>query len=230
MSERRRYPRYSVSLAATLVSMNQADASPLPSSVREISLGGVFVRCDAPYPPGTFLRLTLYFDEEEAPVSVVGVVRWREGPPESGMGIEVVRESANNWPRYEHFVAACAERSAGIEKRRHPRVPVQLAASVLDLGEKGFVFRKKATATDLSELGVFIETEAPLAAGTFLALELQPAGQDQTVSFMAVVRWRRTVPPMGVGVEIVRIAAADKARLDAMLEQSGGTGQASAAT
>ncbi len=71
-----------------------------------------------------------------------------------------------------------------IERRKHTRVPLRITAECLESGE---LFR--SSTIDISQGGVFIETDSPPAMGTELSVEISlPTSQDKIKVMGLVVR------------------------------------------
>ena len=91
--ERRRWPRISVSLKIQMRMTRPGDLFR-NYDLRDVSLGGMFVKTEAPRPVGTDVELRIDFAEGgtfEARGTVVRVVRGRDVPDRSqpaGIGIE----------------------------------------------------------------------------------------------------------------------------------------------
>jgi hypothetical protein len=113
------------------------------------------------------------------------------------------------------------ERGDGPERRRAPRVPVDIPVRIgFDGGE-----RVDARMVNLSDLGLFVVTDHPCQVGDQAVVELRREDGAYVGLVEGRVR-RRVVPPPGapapggVGVEVVRV---DKewVRLCADLRQAG---------
>ena len=73
---------------------------------------------------------------------------------------------------------------------------------------------------DINEGGLFIETEAPRATGTEVAMRFNLPGSNdplQTVGRVAWVRSATTDEPAGMGIEFDELSEDDRTRINAMI-------------
>jgi type IV pilus assembly protein PilZ len=87
----------------------------------------------------------------------------------------------------------------GAERRVHPRYAAHLEVDVRD--EAHFLF---AYITNISELGLFVESADPLPVGTNVELRLASGGKELRLSGLVVwvnpVRWSGDNPNPGMGI------------------------------
>lgn len=104
---------------------------------------------------------------------------------------------------------------AGME--RPLRVPAHLKVRYGQGGEEGVVH-------NLSEGGVFIQCEQPLATGTPLRLEIDPGDSDACIELDAVVAWTREIAnmdgPAGFGVSFQNVGAAESVAIGQRIERA----------
>lgn len=105
----------------------------------------------------------------------------------------------------------------GADKERPLRVPTHLKVRYGQAGEEG-------AATNLSEGGVFIQSEQPLALGTPLRLQIDPGDSDACIDVDAVVVWAREIGnmdgPAGFGVSFRNVGAAESVAIGQRLERA----------
>jgi type IV pilus assembly protein PilZ len=108
------------------------------------------------------------------------------------------------------------ERRTGRERREHRRVMVSME---VDYGcDNTFLF---AYITDLSAMGIFIQTSAPHPPGTSLNLRFQPAGGPQLdvegrVIWVNPPRKHDSINP-GMGVQFVDLTPAQREQIKALV-------------
>jgi hypothetical protein len=90
-SELRHAVQYQVRFRSELLDFD-AEAEWL-GEVRDISAGGLFVKCEYFEPPGTPVSLLVWFPDRDEPVAMRGHVAWvAEHPPKGpGMGIKLAQ-------------------------------------------------------------------------------------------------------------------------------------------
>jgi type IV pilus assembly protein PilZ len=108
------------------------------------------------------------------------------------------------------------ERRTGRERREHRRVMVSME---VDYGcDNTFLF---AYITDLSAMGIFIQTNAPHPPGTSLNLRFQPAGGPQLdvegrVIWVNPARKHDSINP-GMGVQFVDLTPAQREQIKSLV-------------
>ena len=86
--ERRRYPRMPLDLVTSLKSVPlKLSEDVLPSAIRDISSGGVFIETDTDAAVGSLIMIRLELPSEERRRSVFGLVKWRRLQPR-GIGVQ----------------------------------------------------------------------------------------------------------------------------------------------
>lgn len=75
-----------------------------------------------------------------------------------------------------------------------------------------------ASISNISELGIFVQTRDPLPVGTHMTLRFAPPGSEAfalhgVVQWINLVRPDRDNPNPGMGIRFVEITAADRERL-----------------
>lgn len=97
------------------------------------------------------------------------------------------------------------------------RVPAHLKVRYGQGGEEG-------VASNLSEGGVFIQSEQPLAPGTPLRLQIDPGDSDTCIELDAAVIWARELPnmdgPAGFGVCFQNVGAAEATAIGQRIERA----------
>ncbi len=101
----------------------------------------------------------------------------------------------------------------GSERRSHDRHPV--GWSVDCTTEETFLF---ASITNISEMGIFIQTREPLALGTTLVLSFAPPGHEPfklrgTVAWVNAYRENGDNPNPGMGVRFVDLGSEERERI-----------------
>lgn len=97
------------------------------------------------------------------------------------------------------------------------RVPTHLKVRYGDGGEEGVL-------ENLSQGGVFIRCDPPLAAGTPLRLQIDPGDGDAGIEVDAVVVWSRELPnmdgPAGIGVSFDNLGVAECVAIGQRIERA----------
>lgn len=78
------------------------------------------------------------------------------------------------------------------EKRSSRRIEVSWAVDCET--EDTFLY---ASITNISEMGIFVRTETPLAIGTYLRLRFAPRGSAEEFAMTGRVQWVNPVKPFG---------------------------------
>ena len=97
------------------------------------------------------------------------------------------------------------------ERRRFPRVKSALA---LELRYAGCTAPVRATTSEISLSGCYIETMFTLDVGTELDVVIWLDGQKLTAKGMVATRY----PQVGNGIDITEMNSEDRARLDTFLK------------
>jgi len=96
------------------------------------------------------------------------------------------------------------------ERRRYPRVKTEIP---LELRHSGSTAPLRATTSEISIGGCYIETMFTLEVGT--KLEMVMWLDDQKINAKGVIATR--YPQVGNGIDIVEISSADRAKLEAFV-------------
>jgi c-di-GMP-binding flagellar brake protein YcgR len=96
------------------------------------------------------------------------------------------------------------------ERRRYPRVKTEIP---LELRHSGSTAPLRATTSEISFGGCYIETMFTLEVGTKLEMVLWL--DDQKVNAKGVIATR--YPQVGNGIDITEISSADRAKLEAFV-------------
>ena len=81
---------------------------------------------------------------------------------------------------------------ASLNRRRSNRVEVTWQVDCET--EDTFLY---AYITNISEMGIFVKTEKPLAVGTELVLRFAPESSEETFVLRGIVQWINPVRPLG---------------------------------
>ncbi|MBW2456614.1 MAG: TIGR02266 family protein [Deltaproteobacteria bacterium] len=104
------------------------------------------------------------------------------------------------------------------EKRSAERVEVEWAVDCET--EDTFLY---ASITNISEMGIFVRTDAPLAVGTELTLSFSPRGDEPTFTMVGRVQWVNQIHTFGenlnpgMGVKFVSLSLEQRERLVATI-------------
>ncbi len=107
-----------------------------------------------------------------------------------------------------------SERAPASNRRSAERIDV--IWSVDCETEQTFLY---ASITNISELGIFVQTREPLEPGTRLTLRFSPPGAREAFVLTGVVQWINPVlalsvsPNPGMGIRFVDLTADDRERL-----------------
>ena len=96
------------------------------------------------------------------------------------------------------------------EKRKYPRVPVELVSVVRKVEKQGLGTPGESRAKNVSQKGFFIETSEPFEVGNIVAIEMKLPSHMDNAFLVGIVRWLKQDPPAGIGVEIVRTSDSEK--------------------
>ena len=104
------------------------------------------------------------------------------------------------------------------EKRSAERVEVEWAVDCET--EDTFLY---ASITNISEMGIFVRTDAPLAVGTHLTLRFSPRGDEPPFTMAGSVQWVNKVHAFGenlnpgMGMKFLRLSLEQRERLVATI-------------
>lgn len=116
---RRRYPRLKTGVRVLYEGLppNQAERQYLSGVAEDLSLGGMFLSADNPFPPGTLLILEFRTPEmspEELPVCARALVSWRRRWGASkGMGISFVELEGVDRQKLQDWLDSVLSQEAG---------------------------------------------------------------------------------------------------------------------
>ena len=195
--EQRRYPRMPLEVIASLRRVDGGKFDlPTEAIAKDISRGGVFIETDDRFEIGSFVGFDVRLHEDEEVSSIIGLVRWRNQRPPEGIGVEIVMVEQT-------------------DKRRSPRMALELFASITRVDEQDLRSAGEATVRNISCGGLFLETSVPIGVGSSIEFDVRLPDEQEAVAVAGVVRWSSDRSPVGVGVEIVR----GKEVLDAFLQE-----------
>ena len=109
----------------------------------------------------------------------------------------------------------------GPEKRHYPRIPIDLFADLRAVAVKLADQSQPASITDISQGGVFIETEVNFDSGDLIAFEVKLPTDNRKRTVLGLVRWHKTTDPTGIGVEFVKTHLEAGALVDEFLGEHG---------
>ena len=94
-SEKRKYSRVSpgVNFSAMVQHTNKEDMEYYEGLIEDVSLGGMFIKIDHPFPKGSIviIQFKSEIEENERPVTAKGLVSWtRKWRQPHGMGIDFI--------------------------------------------------------------------------------------------------------------------------------------------
>lgn len=215
-----KYPRYRTDLPVEVLNTVTREVERL--SLVNISLGGVFVRADAPLPPGSVVALRM--DAAGAPFGatarVVHIIDEgksveKQHPPGMGLEFERLRPDARDaLQRYVHFLANAVKGRCAPRFSAKERVRVRLATDS-QLNETWI--------EDISLGGLFLATDAPPSIGTCLDVELEtPGGSLLLAAEVVHVVDERTAAFMGhaqgAGLQFLDLDGAKRDALERYVE------------
>jgi len=113
-------------------------------------------------------------------------------------------------------------RSVVDERRAHPRVQLRIDVNYGNVG----LFHTN-TILNISQGGLFIQTDSPLDLGTEIELTFTLPGASQEIQATGLVVWRHAPTPSkisshtpGMGIKLKRIAAQDLAQIRTFVEEA----------
>jgi uncharacterized protein (TIGR02266 family) len=196
----------------------------------DVSYRGCFLRTDTPPRLRQLVQLKLVLPPGDRAIKVHGIVVHYVEPLNPadrtpGIGIQFYgldREARDAWEEFVRYVETrfpravdqspfvLAGESVEPVRRRFARHTAVLRVRVQTVDELFDLF-----ARDVSKGGMFIETEAPLALGQPVMVNVHHPERSDTLLLDAVVRRIPRRPARGVGVEFVRM---DHERRDEFME------------
>ena len=88
-------------------------------------------------------------------------------------------------------------------RRRHPRHEADLNASFRHVTVEVTRRSIKGTVKNISQGGVFLETNLPFKAGDLIELDLMIGSDPSAKTFRCIIRWVKKGEPKGIGVEFL---------------------------
>jgi PilZ domain len=191
--ERRRLPRIPFNATSVVTDSSQI----VVAQTSELSRFGCFVQTVKPYPKGT--RVHIEMSEGGATFVASGAVAYVNS---EGMGVvfSVVE------PDCQAILEAWLSRIP----RRSTRYSIGVTAQVKQLGSRN---EHVLSTRDLSAVGCFVMTAAPLPRGARIQVRIKH-GSDE---FKAVARVTDNVSPQGMGLEFLEVQPKDRAILEKWL-------------
>jgi Tfp pilus assembly protein PilZ len=198
---------------------NQEDTRPNPAGEAETQLvirssrefaalyqanfpdGGVFYPTRKKLPVGRVVTLKVRLGRRQPPLLVFGRIAWRRPGRHlekirAGVGVELLPSER---PKSEYLLQLARSGDAVKSRRRHERVPVDLAVSWRHEGaSEGLRGRLR----DVGRGGAFVQSTAPVHGDDQLVLEIAPPGAEVPMAFTARVAWTGKVgEEPGFGIE-----------------------------
>jgi c-di-GMP-binding flagellar brake protein YcgR len=109
--------------------------------------------------------------------------------------------------RFRAFWAGSPNATQAVDRRQYKRLPVSFHANLLAEN----AVRTNNRVTDISMGGCTLETAVPLPRGTFLALTIKPASDEEAIKVETAMVC--SLRPESMGVRFLELLANDKHRL-----------------
>ena len=201
-----------VCILVRCVCCDQLDSVQTNALMRDLSLGGCFLKTERLRQPGETIDLKFLLPGTEGAIRATGNVKWaREAgsPEERGMGIEFTYIRRDDQRRLRTFIAAELKRARTGEthlvrdRRSSRRASVDFDLTVRV--ERGYTFYT-GHIRDISSGGIFIFTKRPHEVGERLTVRFTIPALGKTIEATGVVKWVLTAPTgrvggPGVGIE-----------------------------
>lgn len=156
--ERRRYKRITTNLIARIRQSGRAEESEL-NTIKDVSLGGVFIETLAPFPVGTIIEFDFVIPGLNRMVSARGVVRWSNDGVKAnlprGMGVEFLEVSKTGQDAIETFVEKESAPPDPEKTQYRVRAVTELTKSSLHENLMRFYLRKEGQTFDVNILCAF---------------------------------------------------------------------------
>ena len=165
--------------------------------------GGILLEIAAPPPIGAEVELRFRPAKRFAMIKCKALVRYHL--PGQGCAFEFTEISADD----RQVILKLVDRKKD-ERRKHPRV--RLATQVQCETAMLLTYSR-----DVSEGGMFIETETPLPPGSILTLRFN---LDDAVSVMAKGVVTYQIRKFGMGVQFIEVSPDDKKQIEAYVDRS----------
>jgi Tfp pilus assembly protein PilZ len=163
--------------------------------------GGVFYPTRKKLPVGRVVTLKVRLGRRQPPLLVFGRIAWRRPGRHlekirAGVGVELLPSER---PKAEYLLQLARSGEAVKSRRRHERVPVDLAVSWRHEGaSEGLRGRLR----DVGRGGAFVQSAAQVRGDDQLVVEIAPPGAEVPMAFTARVAWTGKVgEEPGFGIE-----------------------------
>ena len=163
--------------------------------------GGVFYPTRKKLPVGRVVTLKVRLGRRQPPLLVFGRIAWRRPGRHlekirAGVGVELLPSER---PKSDYLLQLARSGEAVKSRRRHERVPVDLAVSWRHEGaSEGLRGRLR----DVGRGGAFVQTEETVRGDDQLVVEIAPPGAEVPMAFTARVAWTGKVgDEHGFGIE-----------------------------
>jgi len=191
----------------------------------DVSYRGLYVCTDAPPVLRQLIRIEASLPPNDTHFLSHGMSVFNLGPGNSderlpGVGIQFYAQSIENRRVWEHFVdyvkvtpLELPEDSVDPVKRLHPRVDARFEVRPHNIDELETFFTR-----DISQGGMFLETDMPVEEGLNLALTIFHPVTRKAFTIDSVVRRRSDEPP-GVGVEFLGLSDHRREAFDSFVHE-----------
>jgi uncharacterized protein (TIGR02266 family) len=200
-----------------------------PEYAANISAGGMFLRTDRRLPVGALVSVALELPDGDRPAPVQGKVvhvvasaQVRSGLSGAGVGIQFIASDDPVRRRVDRYIELLAKTTPALERRKRADYP-RLEAPVYwrPLGLR-FFRRKEKSIGDLGGVRVYVNEK--LKEGARLEIEVFLPDATSVVCKVEVA-WVESLPERAparfeAGLRFTTLAAGDRKRLSAVLEQS----------
>jgi Tfp pilus assembly protein PilZ len=163
--------------------------------------GGVFYPTRKKLPVGLLVTLKVRLGRRQPPLLLFGRIAWRRPGRHlekirAGVGVELLPTER---PKSEYLLQLARSGEAVKSRRRHERVPVDLAVSWRHEGaSEGLRGRLR----DVGRGGAFLQTPEPVHGDDQLVVEIAPPGAEVPMAFTARVAWTgKSGDEPGFGIE-----------------------------
>jgi Tfp pilus assembly protein PilZ len=163
--------------------------------------GGVFYPTRKKLPVGRVVTLKVRLGRRQPPLLVFGRIAWRRPGRHlekirAGVGVELLPSER---PKAEYLLQLARSGEAVKSRRRHERVPVDLAVSWRHEGASEDL---RGRLRDVGRGGAFVQSAAQVRGDDQLVVEIAPPGAEVPMAFTARVAWTGKVgEELGFGIE-----------------------------
>ncbi len=191
----------------------------------DVSYRGLYVCTDAPPVLRQLIRIEAVLPPQRTPFVSHGMSVFSLGPGNSddrlpGVGIQFYAQSNENRQVWEQFVDYVKETPVELPadsvdpvKRMHPRVDARFEVRPHNIDELETFFTR-----DISQGGMFLETDMPVEAGLNLALTIFHPVTRKAFTIDCIVR-RCSEEPPGVGVEFLGLSGRRREAFDSFVHE-----------